>query len=158
MQYVSRNDTTKILIYSFVSGLGITEGPLVAFDGVWEIISTECANYYGRPCRPGDPTSADDNSSNLPGAYALHQNYPNPFNPTTTIEYDLPKSSSVRLEIYNITGQKVRTLTSGQASAGHQTIVWDGRDATGRSVSSGIYLYRLTAGEYVKTRKMLLMK
>lgn len=93
----------------------------------------------------------------LPGQFTLEQNYPNPFNPGTTIVYRLAQNSTVSLVIYNLTGQKVRTLVKNQKqAAGAYQVVWDGRDETGHAVSAGIYFYRLTAGEFFRTRKMVL--
>ncbi|MBI4553395.1 MAG: fibronectin type III domain-containing protein [Candidatus Latescibacteria bacterium] len=94
-----------------------------------------------------------------PREFALHQNYPNPFNPETTIRFDLPALTAVTLRIYNLLGQEVATLLDGDPKpAGFYTIRWDGRDASGRPVASGLYVYRLEAGTFVKTRKMLLMR
>jgi predicted small secreted protein len=97
-------------------------------------------------------------TSTLPQQFDLAQNYPNPFNPTTTITYALPKDVSVRLEIFNLLGQRIKVLTEGYQTAGFKTVVWDGNDQSGKAVSSGIYIYRLKAGDFTKTRKMMLMK
>jgi hypothetical protein len=94
----------------------------------------------------------------LPIGFSLEQNYPNPFNPTTTIEYALPKQSTVVLQIYNIAGQEVRTLVDEIQGAGQYRVVWDGTDDNGRSVGSGIYLSRITAGDYSQVRKMMMLK
>jgi hypothetical protein len=83
----------------------------------------------------------------------LEQNYPNPFNPSTTIEYALPKPSNVTLKIYNILGEEVATLVSDRLTAGSYSYEWS-RPA---GMASGVYLYRLQAGEYLETRKMVLM-
>ncbi len=100
-----------------------------------------------------------DNGTTLPTIFALHQNYPNPFNPTTTIEFSLPKRSDVELTIYNMLGQKLRTLVSESMQAGEHSLVWDGQDNSGSSVASGMYLYRLKVGENIsQTRKMVLLK
>jgi flagellar hook assembly protein FlgD len=88
----------------------------------------------------------------------LLQNYPNPFNPETDITFYLPRQTSVTLAIYNMLGQQVAILASGQLAAGLHTVHWDGRDASGRLVSSGIYLYRLNSSEFTESRKMLLLK
>jgi len=87
-------------------------------------------------------------------------NHPNPFNPETTISFTIPTNSNVSIEVYNVRGQRVRILLDGNTElrAGHHNIVWNGRDDTGRSMSSGIYLYRIVAGENVATRRMLLLK
>jgi len=89
----------------------------------------------------------------IPEEYALHQNYPNPFNPSTTIEFALPHAGYVMLRVYNVLGEEVATLISGDHAAGMFKAMWD---VSG--MPSGVYFYRLTAGEYVQTRKMILMK
>ncbi|KPL08324.1 hypothetical protein AMJ86_01040 [bacterium SM23_57] len=90
--------------------------------------------------------------------FMLEQNCPNPFNPKTTIRYQLARPVEVTLEIYNLCGQKVRTLVRGKQSVGHHTAVWDGSTDVGRNASSGLYLYRLQAGDFVQTRKMMLIR
>jgi len=85
-------------------------------------------------------------------------NYPNPFNPTTTISYNLNTESEVRIEIFNIKGQKINTLIDEEVSAGNHTLEWDGKDSSDRSVSSGIYFYKLRSNDFTITNKMLLMK
>ena len=92
-------------------------------------------------------------NSNLPKQIKLQQNYPNPFNPTTTIEFDLPKTSEVTLKIFNILGEEVVTLVSDRLSTGSYSYDWDASN-----LASGVYLYRLQAGDYVETRKMVLMR
>jgi hypothetical protein len=88
----------------------------------------------------------------------LHRNYPNPFNPTTNISFSLPKEDDIELTIYNIKGQKVKTLYSGIAEEGKHSMVWEGKDTNGKSVSSGIYFYKLKTESKELTRKMLLLK
>jgi len=95
----------------------------------------------------------------LPGAkVTLSQNVPNPFNPQTTIRFTLPQNERVALAIYNANGQLVKTLASGEKARGTYDITWDGRDSKGNSVSSGVYFYRLSAGKFSETRKMVLLK
>ena len=101
---------------------------------------------------------AKSEQATLPKTYSLFQNYPNPFNPETQISYDLPNDSWVKLSIYNIRGQKVRTLVDGFEAAGHKRIKWDGTDEEGKKVGSGLYFYRIQAGEFTDTKKMILMK
>jgi hypothetical protein len=104
-------------------------------------------------------TSANSFTQGLPVDFSLDQNYPNPFNPTTTIRFALPTESTVRMEIYNMLGQLVTTLVDGeQMRAGIYEKVWDGHDAGGMQVSSGTYIYRVIAGDYVETKRMILMK
>ncbi len=93
-----------------------------------------------------------------PLVFALSQNAPNPFNPETTISYALPQSEQVKLVIYNVLGQEIRTLVNAFKAAGNYRVVWNSKDDFGRSVSSGIYMYQITAGEFTHTRKMLILK
>lgn len=95
----------------------------------------------------------------VPNRYALHQNAPNPFNPTTKIRYDVPQSGGgVTLNIYDVSGRRVRTLVDGPSTAGAQTAIWDGRDDAGRRVASGVYFFRLQAPGYQATRKGVLIE
>ena len=93
-----------------------------------------------------------------PDAFNLTQNYPNPFNPVTTIEYSVPTRTDITIEIFIVLGQKVRTLVDESKSAGEYRIEWSGSDDAGRPVSTGVYLYRFSAGDVVQTKKMLLLK
>jgi hypothetical protein len=94
----------------------------------------------------------------IPKSFELFQNYPNPFNPQTQIRYDLPVSGNVRLIIYNILGQKVKVLVEEIQDAGYKSVIWDGKDIDGRDVASGIYFYKIEAQNFVKTKKMVLLK
>jgi len=94
----------------------------------------------------------------LPVAVALHQNNPNPFNPITSIDFDLPEKGNVTLEVYNMLGQKVHTLVSGELEAGYHTVRWNGTDDSGRELVSGVYFYKLDTGNESFTRKMVLLK
>ena len=100
----------------------------------------------------------DHPSENLPDAFTLAQNYPNPFNSSTTIAFDLPNSSMVTLEIFDILGRHVATLVNETLSAGHKLVTWDGTDSRARNVASGIYLYRLRTDQRADARKMILLK
>jgi len=106
------------------------------------------------------PTSADgeDEESQNPSVYALGQNHPNPYNPVTQITYQLPQPGVVSLKIYNVQGQLVRTLVNEYKSAGTHSISWNGRSDLGMEVSSGIYLYRIQAGNFTDTKRMILIK
>jgi len=97
-------------------------------------------------------------SNGLPITYGLMQNYPNPFNPTTEIGFSLPEPSVVKLAVYNVMGQKVATLADGFFEAGEHILQFSGVDDAGRSLASGLYLYRLEAGHFTASRKMLLLK
>ena len=95
----------------------------------------------------------------IPNDFILAQNYPNPFNPQTTIKFSLPDKKTVRLEIFNMLGQKVRTLINAELAAGYHHFVWNGKNSLGESVSSGIYFYRLQAGDsFVQIKKMTLIR
>jgi hypothetical protein len=100
--------------------------------------------------------TTDQNS--LPGSFALGQNYPNPFNPSTVIAFELPTPGHINLSIYNVLGQRVRTLIDSRYPPGTHETTWDGRDDSGQPVSSGVYLYRLEATGLTATKKMVLMK
>jgi len=94
----------------------------------------------------------------VPESYALQQNFPNPFNPSTVIKFELPVAGHATLTVYNVLGQEVRTLADDFYVTGSHEVEWDGRDNSGRQVSSGVYLYRLQAGDFNQTRKMVLLK
>ena len=92
-----------------------------------------------------------------PTAYSV-MNYPNPFNPTTTIAYELPEAGQVDLRIYDITGKLVKTLVDDEKEIGYHTVIWSGKDEREQAVSSGVYFYRIKAGEYTETKRCLLVK
>ncbi|MGB2697722.1 MAG: S8 family serine peptidase [Candidatus Zixiibacteriota bacterium] len=95
---------------------------------------------------------------NLPTRFDIHQNYPNPFNISTVIRYSLPQDSRVKITIYNIQGQKVKQLVNEHQSAGHKSVVWDGKNNNDKAVASGVYFYRIQTDDFVSTKKMLLLK
>jgi len=103
-------------------------------------------------------TSKSSSEENLPESYGLEQNYPNPFNPTTTISFNLPTAGNARIEIFNVLGKLVAVPFNDIAQSGTTTVEWNGRNASGEIVSSGIYFYRLTADNYTETKKMTLLK
>ena len=146
----------------------LTEGPLtIPANGSVEVVfALVAANSMSELETNADraqafwlnPTSIDDPVNPVATDFQLAQNFPNPFNPETTIRYTIPRTAEVQLEIYNALGQRVRTLVAGTQNAGAYDVVWNGRNDVGEMVSSGIYLYRLRAGNSVLTRKMLLMQ
>lgn len=112
---------------------------------------------------PGDPNSfppvtSVDIITELPNKFELKNNYPNPFNPTTTISFNLPQNSYVRLEIFNAVGELIRTLVDQNYGPGNYSSIWNARDDFGYKVNSGIYLYRIVTQNFVETKRMVLMK
>ncbi len=111
---------------------------------------------------PGDfnsrPPATDVAETVMPTSYRLMNNYPNPFNPSTKIVFEIPQSENVSLRIYNINGELVRTIVNGNLPAGHYEKEWDGYNESGNSVTSGVYIYRLTAGKFDRSSRMILMK
>ena len=97
-------------------------------------------------------------SNKRPVEFALHENYPNPFNPSTTLRFDLPEVSNISLTIYNMLGQKIRTYDMQSAAAGYHTLKWNATNDYGDPVGAGVYLYQLQSKDFVKTRKMVLLK
>jgi flagellar hook assembly protein FlgD len=95
---------------------------------------------------------------NEPIEFALMQNYPNPFNPTTTIEYQLAAQSMTNIEVYNMLGERVVTLVNEVQPAGFYTVQWNGASQSGMKVATGVYFYRMRAGDFTTVKKMLLMK
>ena len=104
--------------------------------------------------------SVGNEDNNVPSncVMKLHNNYPNPFNPSTTISFDLPRETDVEITVYNIKGQKVKVLTNDHFEKGTHSVIWNGKDNSNKSVASGIYFYKLSAGNETKVNKMLLLK
>ena len=121
-----------------IDTVDITGDNRVLYVNIYEYLSTE--------------------SEGIPTEFALHDNYPNPFNPTTTLRFDLPEVSDITLTIYNMLGQKVRTFDYQNTSAGYHSVTWDATNDLGQQVGAGVYLYQLQAKDFVKTRKMVLLK
>jgi len=103
-------------------------------------------------------TLAIDPNSLIPNVFALHQNYPNPFNPTTTLQYDLPEDAQVNIMIYDLMGREVKTLVNNKQTAGFKSVLWDATNNLGQPVSAGMYLYRISAGNFHQVKKMILLK
>lgn len=156
---ISDPDTVFVAAISLENTGAGAKGVLLGFDldvttaaGLRDVL-TNVAGFL-------DPVTSieDRNHTVLPSKLALKQNYPNPFNPSTTIRYDLPLSGRIRLTVYNLLGQTVKTLVSGRVPAGNHEVSWDGKSDAGQSVSSGVYIYRLEADGLVKSRKMLILR
>ncbi|MDE2808577.1 MAG: S8 family serine peptidase [Gemmatimonadota bacterium] len=103
-------------------------------------------------------TGIERTANSLPTTLRLYQNYPNPFNPQTAIRFDWPQAGRVKLSVYNLSGQLVKTLVNEVYPAGSYSLQWDGTDRWGKAVASGLYLYRLERGRQVETRKLLLLR
>lgn len=125
--------------------------------GTRQVLTDLAINQYHKVEESGG-TGVEIFNSAVPKAMALAQNYPNPFNPTTQIEYDLSKASDVTLIVYDVTGREVTTLVNGHKPAGSYTTSWDGRDNSGNLLSTGIYVYRLQAGDFIATKKMVFVQ
>jgi hypothetical protein len=142
--------------------VGTTASPNWAdpeYDG-WDVYyKITSLDHAGNESEPASAqTVTGDDFPAVPARFALHQNAPNPFNPLTAISFDLPEPSPVRLAVYNVRGELVSVIVDRFMSAGHQEVVWKGVDRHGSSLASGIYFYRLEAGDYIHTRKMVLMR
>jgi hypothetical protein len=135
-----------------LGGGSICDVALDKYEEAWEKAVKSWCNSDGVP-----PARVATGAA-LPREYTLAQNYPNPFNASTVISYALPVDAAVRLEVYNIMGQKVRTLINGHQVAGYKTVTWNGTDQSGGMVSSGIYIYRLQAGPFRAGQKMIFVK
>ena len=101
---------------------------------------------------------AVDNVSLVPEKFALHHNHPNPFNPITSLRYDLPEQAQVTLTIYNMLGREVSQLVNTTQEASYRSVQWNATDMHGKPVSAGVYLYQIRSGEFVQTRKVVLLK
>ena len=104
------------------------------------------------------PTAIEATAAPTPASWSLLPNYPNPFNAGTILPFLAPNSAPAALHIYNLHGQKIRTLTTGQVAAGYSEVAWDGRDHNGQVVASGVYFYRLETEEVELTRKLLFLR
>ncbi|MGH7595940.1 MAG: FlgD immunoglobulin-like domain containing protein, partial [bacterium] len=159
--FVSTNNSTNWTPVS--TGLTSAIVRSLVVNDSYLFAGTDGASVWRRPLSEM-VTRVEDDVSQVPVDFALEQNYPNPFQSgtplgtreisATTIRYQLPKTTQVVLKIYNIFGQEVRTLANERQPAGMHSVVWDGRDQSGKEVSSGIYIYRLQTGESIQSRKM----
>ena len=159
---VNTPDTSHFIPYellvAILDSFGVNQVDLVWTVFVSDGIDTVNAdNQFSIHVNAVDVLGIDE--SLIPEVYALHQNYPNPFNPTTKIKYDLPENTRVTLLIYDIMGRQVRTLFSNlYQEAGYRSIVWNGLDNFGKPLPSGMYFYQIKATNFIKTKKMILLK
>lgn len=157
----------ELLVYTFYLNTGLDEGQIcidscgvnsnVAYNWLWSPVSGDFGGPY---CVTVSSTGIlDENGPAVPLDFALAQNYPNPFNPSTIIEYALPSKSHVMVSVFNVLGQKIRTLVDEEKTIGYYSEVWNGTDDNGQPVASGIYFYRIDAGDqFTETKKMMLLK
>jgi len=154
--------------FTIISGTNYIEAPITWTEYTYQITQPGPL-YIGIQCVSNDAfffcvddvsiMGNDVNDPELPVVVtALNNNYPNPFNPETTISYSVKERGPVTIEIYNVKGQLVKTVVKGIQEPGNHTIVWNGTDDNGRSVSSGVYYYKMQAGKYSSTKKMIMMK
>ena len=106
----------------------------------------------------GVTTAVEQFDESIPVEYQLDQNYPNPFNPTTTIRFDIPRQGRVSIQVFSLLGQRMRVLIDEEKEAGRYAVVWDGRDDGGRLVPSGVYFYRMAGEDFLRSRKLVLLK
>ena len=135
----------------------IEEGEMDLFIGELEDIQDLYIHNTLVMLPTGDDVSLADVTV-MPEKFTLHQNYPNPFNPVTTLRYDLPENGNVNITIYDMLGRQVKTLINQNQDAGYRSVVWNATNNYGEPVSAGIYLYQIQAGEYMQTKKMVLLK
>ena len=100
----------------------------------------------------------EPNETLIPLHYSLSQNFPNPFNPTTQINYAIPEEAHVSLKIYNLQGNLIKTFIDREQEAAYYNLIWDGTNDNGDKVNSGVYIYRIIAGDYTATRRMVMLK
>ena len=137
----------------FLQELGIPDRPLYNFAESLFVASNDPANPLIHVILQGDYSTGIAATDELPGRFALHQNSPNPFNPTTVICFSLPFSEHTTLRVYDVLGREVATLVNGQMHAGEHDATWDARN-----IGSGLYFYRLEAGMFTETKKMVLLR
>ena len=127
-------------------------------EKVYDLEALQELGLYQQMAVVNNITTSTDDDMLSPQTFALHQNYPNPFNPVTILRYDLPEDANVKITIYDMMGRVVSNLVSGQQTAGYKSVVWDATNNTVQPVSAGLYLYAIQAGEFVQTKKMILLK
>ncbi len=150
-------DTTVSIDYSWVSRGNFFVAQATSQDGETNPNFTN-ASSFGRLASLTTAVAENAGNSSQPASFELAQNFPNPFNPETTISFRMERPAFAELEIYNLKGERIRTLVSTSLPAGTHVVRWNGTDDRGTRLASGVYTYRLKAGEVVKARTMLLLK
>ncbi|MGH1364749.1 MAG: T9SS type A sorting domain-containing protein [Calditrichia bacterium] len=156
--FYQEQDTIEVNLNDLSSSNLYVRGEVYLNEDKWKIDMAEVFDL--RNIEPDtlqkDSTPADE--TNIPKKFALYQNYPNPFNPSTTIKFDLPKPTNVKIKIYDIQGRLVNVLVDEKMVAGSHEAIWDGRSRGNYNVSSGVYFYRIQASGFTKVKKMLVVK
>ncbi|UCD38519.1 MAG: T9SS type A sorting domain-containing protein, partial [Fidelibacterota bacterium] len=140
---VSQADNTTVVTATGEGFVGLSEGQ-----------NTRAASGFLAVVIQRQAPLGVDELTGLPGEFNLHQNYPNPFNPSTTLDFDLPVATDIRMVVYDLLGREVIQLVRGRREAGYHQIIWNGRTANGREVPSGIYIVRMMSPGYTKSIKM----
>ncbi len=152
-------ESATITVLALSVGSGLTENTATVSANEIDIQpSNNSATDSTHMVRRIPTDVSDDELDVLPNHFEVSQNYPNPFNPSTEITYSLPIKAEVTVVIYNVMGQKVRVFDQGQQSAGEHSVTWNATDKSGREVASGMYFYKITAGDFSASRKMVLLK
>jgi len=156
LKYSSDNGQLRLLVYNIGKNkIESGENTIIEIpysgDGVVTVDRADAADYDGQPYVTASLAAS------VPTSYALNQNYPNPFNPTTKISFSLPTATGWSLKVYNVSGSLVKEFT-GDGAAGNYEVEWDGRSQNGTQTASGVYFYRLEAGSFSRTMKMILLK
>ncbi len=150
-------DTTTSIGYTWVSKNNYYLATVTSQDDETNPNFTD-ASSFSRLASTTTSVASHSGRETIPNAFELSQNFPNPFNPETRISFQLRQPGVVELSVFNVTGEKVRTLISAPLPAGEHTVSWDGKDASGGNLASGVYMYRLKAGNHESAKTMLLLK
>jgi sugar lactone lactonase YvrE len=149
-------DQDDVVVYDNQMGGGVDDDPVTTLGGGSIVIHSSPGGGSGTSAQ--DDGDAPDPIVSLPVTFALLQNQPNPFNPTTQIGFELPASVSVSLAVYDVSGRLVKHLVDATIPAGRHVVNWDGRNGAGQAVATGVYFYRIQAGRFTDTRRMVLLK
>jgi hypothetical protein len=163
--YYQSNDKVRVLMYNQHANV-LEPGQYIVGDipfalmrpGSVTVDNVVVAGIDNRKIQNVEIEITQSAAPELPVDFMLYQNYPNPFNPTTSITFSVPQTSDVSLVVFDLLGQQVNTLFEGRMDRGTKVVTWDGRDYRGVQASSGMYIVRMTAGSYIESRKMVLMK